>query len=99
MFFFFFFFFLFLFLHFFISSKDDFHVDAERMIAKTWEASKIICVDSYLVARNIFRRDIYRSHPTIKVAQYYFFTRDIRRDMIFLRSARIFAGFPKFRTL
>ena len=33
-----------LFLHFFISSKCDIHVDAERMIAKAWEMSKSICV-------------------------------------------------------
>ena len=48
-----------LFLHFFISSKYDFHVDAERMIAKTGEMAKNICVDSYLMARKIFRRDIF----------------------------------------
>ena len=66
-----------LFLHFFISSKYEFYVDAGIMIAKTRETSKIICVDSYLMARKIFRWDIYRSHPTIKVAlYYYFFTRD-----------------------
>ena len=27
------------------------------------------------MALKIFRRDIYRSHPTIKVAQYYYFLR------------------------
>ena len=64
-----------LFFHFFISSKYDFHVDTERMIAKTWKMSKIISVDSYLMAWKIFGRDIYRSHPTIKVAQCYYFLR------------------------
>ena len=44
------------------------------------------------MARKIFRKDIYRSHLTIKVAQYYYFLRVTlgiwgRRDMIFLRSA------------
>ena len=29
--------------------------------------SKIICVDSYLMVRKIFRSDIYRSNPTIKL--------------------------------
>ena len=46
------------------------------MIAKSSEMSRIICVDFFfkkLIARKIFRRDIYRSHPTIKVAQYYYF--------------------------
>ena len=33
------------FLHFFISFKYDFHVDAERMIVKTREMKRNICVD------------------------------------------------------
>ena len=32
-------------LHFFISSKYDFHVDAVRMIVKTGEMLRNICVD------------------------------------------------------
>ena len=33
------------FLHFFISLKYDFHIDAKRMIVKTRELSRNICVD------------------------------------------------------
>ena len=38
--------FLFFFVHVFISSKFDFHVDAERMLVKTREMLRNICVDS-----------------------------------------------------
>ena len=51
------------------------------------------------MARKIFRKDIYRSHPTIKVAQYYYFLRVAlgilgRKDMIFLRFPLNFRGIP-----
>ena len=36
---------LFIFLHFFVSFKYDFHIDAERMIVKTREMLRNICVD------------------------------------------------------
>ena len=39
------------------------------------------------MARKFLRRDICRSHSTIKVAQYYFFTRDAWQDIILLGSA------------
>ena len=45
-----------IFLHFFISSKYDFHVDADRMTATSWEMSRIICVD--LKKKKIFRDPI-----------------------------------------
>ena len=66
-----------LFLHFSFSSKYHFHFNAERIIAinpeKCQEISASIFKKKNLMARKIFRKDIYRSHPTIKVAQYYYF--------------------------
>ena len=52
------------------------------------------------MARKIFRWDIYRSHPTTKVAQYYFFTRDAWHfggagTWYFCVLPWIFPGFPK----
>ena len=43
-----------LYLHFFISFKNDFQVDVERMINRKREMSRNICVDGL---KNIVRRD------------------------------------------
>ena len=52
------------------------------------------------MARKIFRRDIYRSHPTIKVALYYYFLRGTlgilgAQGHVILRSAVNFPGIPE----
>ena len=94
-----------LFFALFISSKCDSHVGAERMRNLNSEkcqelSASIFLKKKKLMARKIFRRDIYRSHPTIKVAQYYYFSRVTLgvlgcRYMIFLRSAFNFRGIPE----
>ena len=50
--------------YFFISSKYDFHVDAERMIAKSWEMSRIICVD--LKKKNLWHEKYSVPNPLLR---------------------------------
>ena len=58
------------------------------------------------MARKIFRMDIYRSHPTIKVAQYYYFFLRVTFGFLGAQGHAVFAiclefpqKFPKPNTL
>ena len=90
------------FLHFFISFKYDFHVNAERIPRYVKKYLRRFFFKTYLMARKIFRRDIYR----YSIAQYFYFFyvgnawRSLnmwhlgRREMIFLRSDLNFRRVP-----